>query len=113
LSALKAAGHFFERLQHGAAEPPSFVYAAFARSRRAVGQLVAELGAAFVCTDLALTSDVREDHASYIASLLKVLKEDKRAVFAAASHAQKAADYLNAKQSARQDAKTCPGPTIG
>lgn len=57
-------------------------------------ELVAELGAAFVCADLALTPEVREDHASYIASWLNVLKEDKRAVFAAASHAQKAADYL-------------------
>jgi antirestriction protein ArdC len=60
----------------------------------AMEELVAELGAAFVCADLALTPEVREDHASYIASWLKVLKDDKRAVFAAASHAQKAADYL-------------------
>lgn len=44
----------------------------------------AELGAAFVCADLALTPEVRDDHASYIASWLKVLKNDKRAVFAAA-----------------------------
>ena len=65
----------------------------------AMEELVAELGAAFVCADLALTPEVREDHASYIASWLKVLKDDKRAVFAAASHAQKAADYLNGLQS--------------
>jgi antirestriction protein ArdC len=60
----------------------------------AMEELVAELGAAFVCADLALTPEEREDHASYIASWLKVLKDDKRAVFAAASFAQKAADYL-------------------
>lgn len=48
--------------------------------------------------DLAITPEVREDHATYIASWLKVLKDDKRAVFAAASHAQKAADYLTALQ---------------
>ena len=64
----------------------------------AMEELVAELGAAFVCADLALTPEVREDHASYIASWLKVLKDDKRAVFAAASHAQKAADYLSGLQ---------------
>jgi antirestriction protein ArdC len=29
---------------------------------------------------------------------LKVLKEDKRAIFTAASHAQKAADYLHSLQ---------------
>lgn len=51
-----------------------------------------------MCADLALTPEVREDHASYIASWLKVLKDDKRAVFAAASHAQKAADYLSGLQ---------------
>src|SRR5262245_55450100 len=62
----------------------------------AMEELVAELGAAFVCADLALTPEVRDDHASYIASWLKVLKDDKRAVFSAASHAQKAADYLSA-----------------
>jgi antirestriction protein ArdC len=64
----------------------------------AMEELVAELGAAFVCADLALTPEVREDHASYVASWLKVLKDDKRAVFAAASHAQKAADYLSGLQ---------------
>jgi antirestriction protein ArdC len=64
----------------------------------AMEELVAELGAAFVCADLALTPEVRDDHASYIASWLKVLKDDKRAVFAAASHAQKAVDYLSGLQ---------------
>ena len=64
----------------------------------AMEELVAELGAAFVCADLALTPEVRADHASYVDSWLKVLKGDKRAVFAAASHAQKAADYLSGLQ---------------
>lgn len=60
----------------------------------AMEELVAELGAAFLCSAQALTPDVREDHAAYIESWLKVLRNDKRAIFAAASHAQKAADYL-------------------
>jgi antirestriction protein ArdC len=34
----------------------------------------------------------------YIASWLKVLKGDKRFVFSAASHAQRAADYLHSLQ---------------
>ena len=34
----------------------------------AMEELVAELGAAFVCADLALSPELREDHASYIAS---------------------------------------------
>ncbi len=62
-------------------------------------ELVAELGAAFLCADLAITPDVREDHAAYIASWLTVLKLDKRFVFSAASHAQRAADYLHGLQS--------------
>jgi antirestriction protein ArdC len=67
-------------------------------------ELVAELGSAFLCADLSLTPEVRDDHASYIASWLTVLKNDKRAIFSAASHAQKAVDFLhglNAKPEAR------------
>lgn len=57
---------------------------------------VAELGAAFLCADLKLTPEVRDEHASYIDHWLKVLKSDNRAIFTAAAHAQKAADFLNA-----------------
>jgi antirestriction protein ArdC len=59
-------------------------------------ELVAEIGAAFLCADLGITPETRDDdHAAYIASWLKVLKDDKRAIFTAASHAHKAADYLH------------------
>ncbi len=61
-------------------------------------ELVAELGAAFLCADLALTPEPRTDHAAYIQSWLKVLKNDKRAIFSAAAHAQRAADFLNGFQ---------------
>lgn len=61
-------------------------------------ELVAELGSAFLCADLQITPDIREDHASYIDSWLKVLKEDKRAVFSTASQASKAVDFLHALQ---------------
>jgi antirestriction protein ArdC len=64
----------------------------------AMEELVAELGSAFLSADLELTPEVREDHASYIASWIKVLKDDKRAIFSAASHAQRAADYLHMLQ---------------
>ncbi|TCS04614.1 zincin-like metallopeptidase domain-containing protein [Rhizobium sp. BK418] len=57
-------------------------------------ELVAELGAAFLCADLGLVLEDRADHAAYIGHWLSVLKDDKRAVFAAAAHAQRAADYL-------------------
>lgn len=61
-------------------------------------ELVAELGSAFLCADLGVTPEVREDHASYIASWLKVLKDDKRFIFSWASHAQRAADFLHGLQ---------------
>lgn len=57
-------------------------------------ELVAELGSAFLSADLELTPELRDDHAAYIGSWIKVLKNDKRAIFSAASHAQRAADFL-------------------
>jgi antirestriction protein ArdC len=62
-------------------------------------ELVAELGAAFLCADLGLELEDRADHAAYISSWLEVLRNDKRAIFTAAAHAQRAADYLHALQS--------------
>ena len=58
-------------------------------------ELVAELGAAFLCADLGITPEPREDHASYLAHWLELLREDKRAIFSAASHAQRAVDFLH------------------
>jgi len=68
----------------------------------AMEELVAELGAAFLCADLELELEPREDHAAYIASWVKALKDDKRAVFSAAAHAQRAADYLHGLQGEAQ-----------
>ena len=61
-------------------------------------ELVAELGAAFLSADLGITPEVRDDHAAYISSWLKMLQNDTRFIFTAASHAQRAADYLHALQ---------------
>ena len=55
-------------------------------------ELVAELTSAFVCADQAIAPTVR--HTDYIASWLEVLREDKRAIFRAASLASKAADFI-------------------
>ena len=65
-------------------------------------ELVAELGSAFLCADLAITPEVRDDHAAYIASWLKALRDDKRLIFTAAAHAQRAADYLHGLQPRQQ-----------
>lgn len=55
-------------------------------------ELVAEMGAAFLTDYCGLVG--RLQHASYIASWLQALKNDKRLIFTAASQAQKAADSL-------------------
>jgi len=64
----------------------------------AAEELVAELGAAFLCVALGITPEPRADHASYLAHWLKVLKADKRAIFTAAGHAQRATDFLHQLQ---------------
>jgi antirestriction protein ArdC len=67
-------------------------------------ELVAELSAAFLCADLGVTSEPRQDHANYLASWIQTLKDDKRALFTAASQAEKACDFLHGKQpSAEED----------
>lgn len=58
-------------------------------------ELVAELGAAYLCADLGLTNEPRPDHAAYVSSWLEILRADKRAIFAAARQAGEAASYLH------------------
>ncbi len=63
-------------------------------------EMVAELGAAMVGARLGIIGDHIENHAAYLASWIKCLKEDKRAIFRAASAAQAAADLVLAKAEA-------------
>jgi antirestriction protein ArdC len=63
-------------------------------------ELVAEIGSAFLCCDLGITPEPRDDHAAYVGHWLSILKEDKRAIIQAAAHAQRAVDYLHGFQSA-------------
>jgi len=72
-------------------------------------ELVAEIGSAFLCADLAMRPEPREDVASYVATWLKVLKDDKRAIFVAAAHAQRAADYLHETQTPSRPAPRAGG----
>ncbi len=61
-------------------------------------ELVAEIGAAFLCADLGITPEIREDHAAYIGSWLKALKDDKKLIFKAAAHASRAVDFMKGLQ---------------
>jgi antirestriction protein ArdC len=69
----------------------------FGDNAYAAEELIAELGAAFTCAHLGLCTEAREDHAQYLASWLRVLKADSRAIFTAASKAQHATDWMIAR----------------
>jgi antirestriction protein ArdC len=103
IEAFRDAESFYATLAHESAhwtKHPSRLDRDFGRKQwgdegYAREELVAELASAFLCADLGLTPEVRDDHTSYIANWLTVLKNDKRAIFSAAAHAEKAVDYLH------------------
>lgn len=64
-------------------------------------ELVAELGAAFLCAKLGITDSARADHAQYLHSWLRVIKDNPKAIVQAASLASKACDYLHELQESR------------
>jgi antirestriction protein ArdC len=80
----------------------------FGDAAYAAEELVAELGAAFLCADLGVSAEPRADHASYIASWIKVLKSDNRAIFRAAALAERAVGYLHGLQDAGEADETDP-----
>ena len=67
----------------------------FDKERLATEELVAEIGAAYLCADLGVSNAPRPDHAAYVASWLKLLKSDRRAIFTASRLADRAATFLN------------------
>lgn len=74
----------------------------FGSERYAFEELVAELGAAFLCAEIGIQGDLR--HEGYIGSWIRKLKEDKRAIFRAASQARKAAEFLRLEAEAQSEA---------
>jgi antirestriction protein ArdC len=75
----------------------------FGNEAYAAEELIAELSAAFLCASYQIDGDLR--HAGYIASWLRVLKNDNKAIFKAAALAQKAADYIKAFASSEEAAQ--------
>jgi antirestriction protein ArdC len=70
----------------------------FGSEAYAAEELVAELGAAFLCSEIGITPEPRSDHAQYLAHWLTILKGDKKAIFTAASKASAAVDFLQGLQ---------------
>jgi antirestriction protein ArdC len=64
----------------------------FGNADYAFEELVAELGAAFLCNSHSIAGDLR--HAGYIQSWLKCLKNDSKAIFKASALAQQASDFI-------------------
>ena len=64
----------------------------------AMEELIAELGASFLCAECSISNQPRPDHACYIANWLEVFKNDKRAIFTAAHKASEATAFLVALQ---------------
>ena len=72
----------------------------FGHPEYAFEELVAEIGAAYLCADHSIQGELR--HAGYIANWLKACRADNKAIFKAAALAQKAADYLMALDATKQ-----------
>lgn len=66
----------------------------FGSEAYAAEELIAELAAAFTAATVGIDPVTRVDHAKYISSWLRVLRNDKRAIITAAGHAQRASDYI-------------------
>jgi len=70
----------------------------------AMEELIAELGSAFLCADLSISSVIRKDHVDYLVNWIEVLESDNRAFFTAAAAAEKAVEYCHQLQTAQQAA---------
>jgi antirestriction protein ArdC len=95
-------GVLFHELTHWSGHPGRLdrqLASRFGDAAYAMEELVAELGASFLCADCAIANEPRPDHASYIANWLEVLQDDKRAIFTAVRQASDAVAFLTALQS--------------
>ncbi len=62
-------------------------------------ELISELGASYLCAISGIESETIDNSAAYIQSWLKALKSDNKFFLQAATHAQRAADYILGEQS--------------
>ena len=84
-----ATGHKSRLDRAGITELAAFGSATYSRE-----ELVAEMGAAFLCAHTGIENATIENSAAYIAGWLKQLRNDKKLVVQAAGQAQRAADFI-------------------
>ena len=68
--------------------------AAFGSDSYTREELVAEMGASFLCGEAGILDSQLDQSAAYISGWLKTLRSDRKLVVTAAAQAQKAADYI-------------------
>jgi len=94
----------FHELAHSTGHPLRLNRATLAEYERfgdenySAEELVAEMGAAFLCGFTGIENRTLNNSASYLQSWLQVLKKDSRLVLVAAGQAQKAADLILNRQ---------------
>ena len=66
------------------------------RKAYAFEELVAEIGNRMLCAQIGVEPEF-DQSAAYVEGWLEAMKEDSRAIFRAASEAQKAVDYIMAR----------------
>lgn len=86
---IHSTGHKKRLNRPGIAEPRVFGSNTYGKE-----ELVAEMGASFLCGRAGIENRIIENSASYIRGWLSRLKSDKKLVVQAASQSQKAADYV-------------------
>lgn len=94
----------FHELIHWTAAKPRLdrdLSGRFGTKAYAAEELVAELGAAFINAEFGFDNETQ--NAAYLASWIRLLKDDSRAIFTAASKASKAAEYLRGLALADED----------
>jgi antirestriction protein ArdC len=74
-------------------------------------ELVAEIGAAFLCAEYKLFTKTKKNSAAYLSSWLKSLKNDNTFLFRASSQAQQAVNYIFG-QRVEQVRKSYKEPTL-
>jgi antirestriction protein ArdC len=82
-------GHEKRLAREGICEVAPYGSAVYSRE-----ELVAEMGAAFLCAEVGISNVVIANQAAYVAGWLARLRQDSRLVVQAAAQAQKAADYI-------------------
>jgi antirestriction protein ArdC len=66
----------------------------FASHERSKEELIAEFGAAYLCGSCGIAPKTLENSAAYIAYWAATLRQDKTLLMQAASHAQRAVDFI-------------------